>query len=199
MILFITTTIVYAFTMSITPGPTNIIMMTTGVNHGFKSTLPFATGAAFGFTLLVMIVALGFGGTMAENKGLMQILGYFGAILIAYMGYQVAFSNGDADDIDDTKPSFLQGAILQWINPKSWIACLAGVSAFNLAAGGERLLVYMIFYMIVGYSCVLVWGFAGSKISQFLKDEQTLRIFNYFMGGSLVLVAIYLAFMDQTF
>lgn len=197
MIAFVTATIFYAFSMSITPGPTNIIMMSTGVNHGFKSTLPFATGSATGFTLLVLIVSLGFGSTMSENQELMQVLSYFGAILISYMGYQIAFSSGPTDETDESVPSFLQGAILQWINPKSWIACLAGVSAFNLAIGGERLALYMVVYMIVGYSCVLAWGFAGSKISRFLKDEKNLRLFNLVMGGSLLLVAIYLAFVDK--
>ncbi len=198
MIAFITATILYAFSMSITPGPTNIIMMSTGVNHGFKSTLPFATGAAFGFSALVVIVALGFGEAIAENQNLMQILSYVGAMLIAYMGYQIAFPGENEEATEEAKPSFIQGAILQWINPKSWIACLAGVSAFNLAIGGERLFVYMIFYMVVGYSCVLAWGFAGSKISRFLQDETRLRLFNFGMGGSLLLVAIYLAFMDQS-
>lgn len=197
MLAFITATVLYAFSMSITPGPTNIIMMSTGVNHGFKSTLPFATGAAFGFSALVLIVALGFGEAMAENKELMQILGYIGAILIAYMGYQIAFPDDSADETQETKPSFVQGAILQWINPKSWIACLAGVSAFNLAVGGERLFIYMMFYMVVGYSCVLTWGYAGAKISRFLQNERRLRLFNYLMGGSLLLVALYLAFMDR--
>ncbi len=198
MIAFITATVLYAFSMSITPGPTNIIMMSTGVNHGFKSTLPFATGAAFGFSALVVIVALGFGEAMAENKELMQILGYGGAMLIAYMGYQIAFPGDKNDETLETKPSFMQGAILQWINPKSWIACLAAVSAFNLAVGGERLVTYLIPYVIVGYSCVLAWGYAGAKISRFLKDPKKLRLFNFLMGGSLLLVAIYLAFMDQS-
>ncbi len=198
MIAFITATMLYAFSMSITPGPTNIIMMSTGVNHGFKSTVPFATGAAFGFSALVIIVSLGFGEAMAENQELMKTLGYFGAFLIAYMGYKIAFPGEGKEEIEETRPSFMQGAILQWINPKSWIACLAGVSAFNLAVGGERLTIYMISYAIVGYSCVLIWGYAGAKISGFLKDPSRLRLFNYAMGGSLLLVAIYLAFMDQS-
>ena len=198
MIAFSIATMLYALSMSITPGPTNIIMMTTGVNHGFRSTLPFAIGAAFGFTALVFIVALGLGEVMTENKTTMEYLGYMGAALISYMGYKIAFSDGDLDAEENPQPSFMQGAILQWINPKSWIACVAGVGAFNLAAGGERLVLYMLVYMPVGFLCVLAWGYVGAKISGFLKIGRNLQIFNYVMGGSLVIVAIYLAFMDQT-
>lgn len=198
MIAFVVATMLYALSMSITPGPTNIIMMTAGVNHGFKSTLPFAIGAAFGFTALVFIVALGLGEVMTENTVLMEMLGYVGAVLISYMGYKIAFSKGDLEGEVKAQPSFMQGAILQWLNPKSWIACLAGVGAFNLAVGGERLVIYMLVYMPVGLACVLVWGYVGAKISGFLKIGRNLQIFNYVMGGSLVIVAIYLAFMDQS-
>ncbi|MDG1438683.1 MAG: LysE family translocator [Emcibacteraceae bacterium] len=197
MTAFIIATMIYSFSMSITPGPTNIIMMTAGVNHGFRNTLPFATGAATGFTLLVFVVALGFGSMLSENKQIMEMMGYAGAVMISYMGYKIAFSDGDMDDGAAERPSFIQGAVLQWVNPKSWIACIAGIGAFNLSESTERLGYYMVPYMIVGYLCVLAWGYAGSKISGFLKSDNNLKYFNYVMGGSLVIVAIYLAFMDK--
>ena len=81
MIEFVVATILYALSMSITPGPTNIVMMTTGVNHGFRATLFFATGAAFGFTALVFVVALGLGSMITENK---QIMVYMGLWRCAY-------------------------------------------------------------------------------------------------------------------
>ena len=108
----------------------------------------------------------------------MEILGYIGAVLIGYMGYKIAFSDSDMEGPEKDRPSFMQGAILQWLNPKSWIACIAGVGAFNLAVGGERLFTYMVVYMIVGYSCVLAWGYAGSKISVFLQTGENLKYFN---------------------
>jgi len=197
MTAFVIAAALYAFSMSITPGPTNIIMMTTGVNHGFRNTLPFATGAATGFTVLVFVVALGFGSMLSENKQVMEMMGYAGAVMISYMGYKIAFSEGNMKTEETERPSFMQGAILQWVNPKSWIACIAGVGAFNLSESLERLLYYIVPYMIVGYACVLAWGYAGSKISGFLKSDNNLKYFNYVMGGSLVIVALYLAFMDK--
>lgn len=197
MIAFIIATCAYSFSMSITPGPTNIIMMTTGVNHGFKSTIAFASGAAFGFTIFMVIVALGFGTMLSQNAQVMEYMGYVGALMISYMGYKIAFSKNNMNVEDSKRPGFIHGAVLQWVNPKSWIACIAGVSAFNLGASGERLAIYAVFYVIVGYACVLVWGYGGAKISHYLKAENNLRIFNYIMGGLLVIVALYLAFMDK--
>ena len=198
MIAFIIVTCAYSLSMSITPGPTNIIMMTAGVNHGFRATLPFASGAASGFVVLVVIVPLGFGTMLSQSAEVMEWLGYAGAIMISYIGYKIAFSSGDIREEGRDIPSFLEGAILHWINPKSWIACLAGVSAFNLGASGERLALYLLFYMSVGYLSVLAWGYAGAKISVFLHQGNNLKFFNYIMGASLVVVAFYLAFMDKS-
>ena len=106
MFAFIIATCVYSLSMSITPGPTNIIMMTAGVNHGFRATLPFATGAASGFSVLVITVALGFGSTLSTNAEVMQWLGYAGTIMISYMGYKIAFSSGEEKEEDSDIPGF---------------------------------------------------------------------------------------------
>lgn len=194
---FVIAVCLYAFSMSITPGPTNIIMMSTGVNSGFKSTLPFATGSVFGFTALVVAAAAGIGELATQNKLVMDVLGYFGAAFIIYMGYKIAVSRADLKVQNFKSPSFLYGVIFQWLNPKSWIACMAGIGAFNLVGFDNRLFIYIIFYSIIGYLCVLTWGYAGSKISRFLNSDQNLRIFNMTMGGGLILVAVYLLFRQN--
>ncbi|MEJ6726045.1 MAG: LysE family translocator [Emcibacteraceae bacterium] len=197
MTAFVITIIFYAFGMSITLGPTNIIMMSTGANHGFKNTIPFATGAAFGFTILVVIVALGFGELLTKHIVIMQTMTYIGSIMICFMGFKIAFSNSHINEKRTSQPSFFYGAVLQFLNPKSWIACMAGVSAFQISISGERLVIYLLIYVAIGYLCMLAWGFAGVKINKFLKVGQNLRIFNYIMGASLIVIGVYLAIMDQ--
>lgn len=182
----------YAFTMSITPGPTNMISMATGVNHGFKKAIPFAAGAGFGFTLLLTIIGFGLGQIITENDFILQYLSYFGAGIICYMGYKIATAQSSLKSQTDDRPGFMEGAILQWLNPKSWIASLAGVGAFNLVGKYDELFMFIILYIIVGPSCVLAWAYGGSKITPYLNDEIKMRIFNVLMGVGLICVAIYL-------
>jgi threonine/homoserine/homoserine lactone efflux protein len=52
----------FSLSMSISPGPVNLITLSTGVNHGFKNAMPFVSGATLGFTLLLLMVGLGLGG-----------------------------------------------------------------------------------------------------------------------------------------
>ena len=48
----------FALTMSISPGPVNMVIISSGANHGFRKTLPFISGATTGFTLLLILVGL---------------------------------------------------------------------------------------------------------------------------------------------
>jgi threonine/homoserine/homoserine lactone efflux protein len=41
--------ITYAFVMSITPGPNNVMLTVSGANFGFRRTLPHLFGVVFGF------------------------------------------------------------------------------------------------------------------------------------------------------
>ena len=44
-----------------TPGPNNLMLMTSGLNFGFRRGLPHLLGVTLGFTLMVLIVGLGLG------------------------------------------------------------------------------------------------------------------------------------------
>jgi len=182
----------FSLSMSISPGPVNLITLSTGVNHGVRSAMPFVAGATVGFSILLLFIGLGVGQVAAENGELMAMLGYIGSGFICYMGYKIATSDGNIEIKRRNRPTFIHGAALQLLNPKAWIACLAGVSAFNLSASYEALMVFSTLYFIICYASVSSWAILGARISHLLTDERYLLMFNRVMGGTLVVVAIYL-------
>lgn len=184
----------YAFSMSITPGPVNMILFSTGANHGFKKAIPFATGSSIGFTILNILVGFGLGQVISEDSFFLMVLTYLGAGFIIYMGYKIATAPTSLNVSEDKKvpPGFFLGIFTSWINPKAWIAVLAGISAFGLAGKYQEVLIFATIYIIVGYFCVLVWAYAGSKIKGFLCSEKNMRYFNLTMGGALIIIALYL-------
>ncbi len=188
----------YAFSMSITPGPTNVILLSTGVRYGFLKAVPFASGGAIGFSILNFIIAVGLGEFAQGNDIFLNFLSYGGAAFICYMGYKIATAPtqleevGDNENADAGPPGFVSGMIVQWLSPKSWIASIAGVGAFVTAGDFQQVIVYVTIYITVGFCSILPWAYAGSKISRFLGDTRNMRIFNLTMGGGLILIAGYL-------
>lgn len=187
----------FALTMSITPGPVNLVTLATGLNYGFKKALPFVSGATIGFTLLLLAVGLGLHHLTEIIPFFMDVLGYGGTGFICYMGYKIATSKPEIEVGSGELPSFSNGFFLQWLNPKAWIACLSGVSAFNLTGSNSMLLIFCSLYFSICYLSIGSWALLGGQISPFINNRRRLLIFNSLMGGVLVIVGLYLLFLQS--
>jgi threonine/homoserine/homoserine lactone efflux protein len=189
--------ILFSLSMSITPGPVNIIALSSGVNHGFTKAMVFVSGATIGFTLLLLCVGLGIGAVIINSEYTMKLLAVCGSLFIAYMGYTITRMKKSLKLADKSSTSFFYGFILQWLNPKAWIACVSGISAFNTTSL-ELLLLFVSIYFSICYFSIASWAYAGKNIGRLLENEFQRKIFNITLGGSLMLVAIYLLYIQLT-
>ncbi len=121
---------VFALTMSISPGPANMITLSAGLHHGARRALPFVLGCTIGFTALLVTIGLA-ASLMARLGPVWQIgMAVLGAAVIVYFGVRIAFApTGLQTEERPALPGLWQGVLLQWVNPKAWGACLAAVSA----------------------------------------------------------------------
>lgn len=184
----------FALSMSISPGPVNLVTFSSGMNYGFMPSLPFVAGAAVGFTLLLVVVGLGLGEIITLSPALFQALAYAGTAFICYMGYKIATAHPELPGTQDQQPHFVQGAALQWLNPKAWIASLSGVSAFE-ATLGNGLALFASLYLLICFFSVAIWAYAGARVSSLLLDRGKIQWCNRIMGCLLFFVAIYLLFL----
>jgi threonine/homoserine/homoserine lactone efflux protein len=185
--------------MSISPGPVNVITLSTGVNYGFKKAMPFVSGATFGFTLLLLTVGLGLRFMAEISENFLSLLTYVGAMFIAYMGIKLVSSETSSTLLSKDNqdlPAFVDGFLLQWLNPKAWIACISGVSAFNLAYSLPLLSLFIGLYFLVCYISISSWALLGEKINRLLSTPFHFKLFNVTMGGSLIIVACYLVYLQ---
>ena len=49
----------FCFVSGVTPGPNNLMLMTSGVNFGFRRTLPHLMGVVVGYAVMVALVGFG--------------------------------------------------------------------------------------------------------------------------------------------
>ena len=184
----------FALSLSISPGPVNLVTFSFGLNYGFLSTLSFAAGAATGFTVMLVLMGLGLGELMAVSNTAIGVLTYAGTAFICYMGYRIATAPPELPDTDQHRPGFLHGAALQWLNPKAWIGSLSAITAFE-ATPDNRLYPFALIYLVICFLSVSSWAFAGDRVSGLIRDEHMMRRCNRILGGLLVAVAIYLLYL----
>ncbi len=52
--------VLFAISSSVTPGPNNIMVMTSGVNFGVRKSVPLLVGICIGFSIMLALVGVGF-------------------------------------------------------------------------------------------------------------------------------------------
>ena len=66
--------IMFAFVMSATPGPNNIMLLASGAQFGYRRTLPHIVGIGVGVALLITSVLLGLGALFGLYPPLYTVL-----------------------------------------------------------------------------------------------------------------------------
>ncbi|MCS6056773.1 LysE family transporter [Klebsiella variicola subsp. variicola] len=100
-----------------------MVIISSGVMHGFRKTFAFVSGATLGFTLLLIFVSFGLYTVIASHPSFFKYLNVLGSIFILYQGYKIATSQPDWSLKKGNAPGFVQGVLMQWFNPKS-LGCL---------------------------------------------------------------------------
>ena len=178
----------FAFVSSVTPGPNNIMLLTSGVNFGFRKTIPHMFGIGIGFG--VMLVAVGFGlHEVFERFPIMQVVIKFcGGAYMIYLAWKIANSGPVEKGETVGKPmTLLAAALFQWVNPKAWVM---GVTAMSVYTGQPdfytSVLIVAVTFTIVNFPSVSIWCGFGVALRELLSDPKRLRIFNILMALLLV-------------
>ncbi len=188
----------FAFVMSISPGPVNIVILSSGINYGIRSTLPYVSGATIGLMLLLLLTGFVFEQFIKDYPLFLTAIAMGGSLYIMYMGYKIAASRPDIDVNKQNVPKFYEGFLMQWLNPKAWLACVSGVSLFVSAQSDGALLTFTSIYFPVCYVSLTAWAILGDKVSFLLQSHSRLRFFNISIGGLLIVTAVYLLYTHLT-
>ena len=112
--------------MTATPGPTNIMILSTVHNYGVKRALQFSFGSAFAFFLLLTLSVIFNSVLMTYLPKIVIVLQIVGAIYMLYLAYGIFRISADSKE-QESFSSFKSGFLLQFINPKSVLFALTVV------------------------------------------------------------------------
>lgn len=179
----------FGLTTSITPGPNNMMLFASGVNFGFRRTIPHMFGIGVGFFSLLIGVGLGLGALLHSVPVLYTALKFAGGLYLLYIAWKIGTSRTLGEGKTGAKPmTFLAASAFQWVNPKAWVMAVTAMATYTDEAN------YFMTVMIVGLvfgavnlPSVSTWAGFGSVLREWLSVPVRLKWFNITMAVLLVL------------
>ena len=178
----------YAFATSVTPGPNNMMLLSSGANFGVRRSVPHMLGISGGHAFMVLVMGLGLAQLIHAVPQVLTLLKGLAAIYVLWLAWKIAHSAAPQAAQSAGKPlTFFQAAAFQWVNPEAIAMAISAVTVYggdgSFAATGLVALVFA----SVNLPSVSVWTAAGEVLRQFLSNPTRLRLFNWSMAGLLIL------------
>jgi len=174
--------VLFSTVMFFTPGPNNIMLLSSGLTYGFRPTLPHMAGVALGFAFMVGAVGIGLGAAFLAYPVLQTILKYAGAAYLVYLAIaiaiaradpvKVASAESDAEQAGQRKPMTFWGAVLfQWINAKGWVMVIGTITAYAaIAVFPWNIAIQVSLSLFLGTLSCTAWTLFGTSLRPLLKS-----------------------------
>ncbi|KHS93967.1 lysine transporter LysE [Pectobacterium brasiliense] len=184
--------LLFAFVASITPGPTNILILTNSQRYGVRNTLPAVVGACVAASAIVLISGAGAGGMLRQYPVVRQVMSWAGVLWLSWMSWQLfrapaATLSGESHNRFTARAA----ALLQVINPKTWMMALAVVSLF--APAGEHVLreisIMALWFLIISMVCLVCWAGLGKAVNKVFRTTVAMVRFQRLMALCLFVSA----------
>ncbi len=181
----------FAFVTSVTPGPNNMMLLASGVNFGFRRTVPHMLGISAGHSLMVFLVGLGIAGLFRTFPVSVTVLKVASVGYMLWLAWKIAQAGAPGEGKARAQAmTFLQAAAFQWVNPKAWAMALGAVTAYVATPSATAYLAVAAAFAAVNLPSVSLWAAAGQGLRRWLDAPARLRAFNWTMAALLV-VSLY--------
>lgn len=178
----------FVIVTTITPGPNNTMLLASGVNFGFRRTVPHILGISAGVVVLMLSVGFGLGEVFRHAPWLYTALEAASVAYLLWLAWKIGTSGMIKEKSGERRPMRFHEAIaFQWINPKAWMMVLTAATTIRLSADfGVNTVVLAALFYVIGLPCICLWAAFGTGMRRFLDDPRRLRTFNIAMALALV-------------
>ncbi|MFF2093841.1 LysE family translocator [Paenibacillus sp. NPDC058174] len=180
---------IYCVIATFTPGPTNIVILSTVKQSGPKTAMKYTYGATLAFGLLLVLSAV-------LNNVLVMILPKIliamqiaGSMYMLYLAYLI-FKTNSSNSTTTQKATFLSGFMMQFLNPKVILFALTVIPAFIMPykSGSAAITLGIIIITGIGFLAFTTWVLFGTIFKAFLQKHN--KIVNVMMALLLVYAAV---------
>lgn len=185
MLLFITI-------MTVTPGPNNMILTTSGTMFGYRKSSPFIIGVTIGLITQLLLTAAGLGLLFTRYPILEKILKISGFTYISWLAIKISLAKNSFTESGATNPpGMLKGFIFQYLNPKAYLMSITTISLYSLK--GDHY-IWSVATIIFAYLCITplstsLWALFGAIIKRVIVGKNC-RWIQWILGGLTLFSAV---------
>jgi threonine/homoserine/homoserine lactone efflux protein len=195
----------FTFVMAITPGPNNLMLLTSGARFGLRRTTAHLVGITLGFIGVMLIAYAGVGTVIAAYPALTDVLTVACVVYLLWLGYQLLRESWSADEAapadaavttGGARPqTILQATLFQLVNPKGWGAAVtaAGIVTRDGLSPAISVLMLLGVTAIVSPPCTVVWALFGASLRPLLHRRAVRIGFSISMAVLILVTAWWMA------
>ena len=195
----------FAFVMSITPGPNNLMLLASGARFGVRRTVPHLLGITAGFMLLLAVTWAGVGALLLAVPQIGMVLTLLCIVYLLWLGWLLLRSPAPADPATGTSAPAAaeiaarplrwgEAAAFQFVNPKAWGMAVTATSLVRELPLPSllRLALLVLLSGMINLPCVFVWCAFGAVLRRHLARPRVRLAFNLAMAACIVATAAWM-------
>lgn len=176
----------YAFVMTITPGPNNVLLLASGMTFGLYRTLWHMAGILIGVFLQIGLVGSGLGVLFAREPTVQVGLKLAGSVYMIWLTWRLwRAGEMQAEASVSTRPvRFYEAVVFQFVNPKTWLMATTLIAVFVPPGEyyAERVMAAGLVFSAVALPCICLWAWSGGALRAQLQSQSALRRINRLMA-----------------
>jgi threonine/homoserine/homoserine lactone efflux protein len=180
--------ILFALVSSISPGPTNLLILAHGARQGLRASVAPMLAACGAAAAIVLLVGLGLGEALVRHPLAQRAMSWAGVLWLSWLAWRMLRSAGEPLDSAGGKPfGAVSAASLQVVNPKVWMMAVAVIGVF--AAPSLPVWQLALVFLLIAVPCMAVWAVLGVGSARWLQAPGRLLWFNRGLAGLLLVSA----------
>ena len=181
--------LIYCVVATFTPGPANIVILSSVQHSGAKKSMKYVYGATMAFGLLLILSTLLNRVLVEVIPNLLIIMQVIGSLYMLYLAYKI-FKMGAMDDQPNPNANFRSGLLMQLVNPKVLLFTLTVIPSYVMPFYNSTLALtlFVIIITVIGFFAFTTWVVFGTIFGRFLQNHQ--KVLNTLMALFLVYSAI---------
>ncbi|MFT8320594.1 MAG: LysE family transporter [Bacillus sp. (in: firmicutes)] len=183
--------LIYCCIVTFTPGPTNIVILSTVHNFGTKQAMKYTYGATIAFGLLLIISAILNTMLITIIPKILIVMQIIGSFYIFYLAYQIYKMDTSKPTVSQTG-TFTSGFLMQFLNPKVVLFTMTVIPSFIMPyyTAMPAVTISVIVITLIGFSAFITWILFGTIFKKFLQQHNKMVnvIMSLFLAYSGIMI-----------